>query len=112
LVVWQKADGITFFGRKNSISISPIRAALSIYFSLTSQAVSLAMLRNIKGSRQLRLASNPSLIFAAMTEVAFAQAFLATLDKRPARLTADHVEDPKTYPARPAVSCPCPSSAI
>jgi len=38
-----------------------------------------------------------------MTELSFAKSFLATLDSRPTRLSADHVEDPRSYPARGAV---------
>ena len=41
--------------------------------------------------------------FANMTEVAFAKQFLAALDARPVKLSADHVEDPRSYPARSAV---------
>ncbi|KAG5747680.1 hypothetical protein H9Q72_009125 [Fusarium xylarioides] len=41
-----------------------------------------------------------------MSEVAFAQTFLASLESRPVRLSADHVEDPKTYPARPPYIIP------
>lgn len=45
-----------------------------------------------------------------MTEVAFAKSFLAALDSRPQKLSPDHVEDPKSYPARPPVrNCPLPS---
>lgn len=47
--------------------------------------------------------------FANMTEVAFAKQFLAALDARPVKLSADHVEDPRSYPARSAV-CSSPSS--
>jgi len=39
-----------------------------------------------------------------MTELAFAKSFLQTLDSKPTKLSADHVEDPKSYPARGAVS--------
>lgn len=39
-----------------------------------------------------------------MSETAFAKSFLAALDSRPQKLSADHVEDPKNYPARPPVS--------
>lgn len=38
-----------------------------------------------------------------MTEVIFARSFLAALDSRPQKLSADHVEDPKSYPARAPV---------
>ncbi|CAL3966866.1 hypothetical protein PZA11_003339 [Diplocarpon coronariae] len=41
-----------------------------------------------------------------MTELSFAKSFLTTLDTRPNKLTADHVEDPKTYPARSAYILP------
>lgn len=33
-----------------------------------------------------------------MSEVTFAKGFLSTLDKRPIKLPADHVSDPKQYP--------------
>jgi hypothetical protein len=39
-----------------------------------------------------------------MTEVSFAKTFLGTLQSKPAKLSADHVEDPKTYPSRAPVS--------
>jgi ubiquitin-like protein 4 len=45
-----------------------------------------------------------------MTEVAFAKTFLAALDARPVKLSADHVEDPKNYQARSPVCCPSPIS--
>lgn len=38
-----------------------------------------------------------------MTEVSFAKSFLSALDSRPQKLSPDHVEDPKSYPARPPV---------
>ncbi|KAE8440850.1 hypothetical protein EG329_006393 [Mollisiaceae sp. DMI_Dod_QoI] len=41
-----------------------------------------------------------------MTELSFAKTFLTTLDSRPSKITADHVEDPKTYPARGAYILP------
>ncbi|KXJ86282.1 cell-cycle control medial ring component-domain-containing protein [Microdochium bolleyi] len=41
-----------------------------------------------------------------MTEVSFARSFLTTLDSRPIKISADHVEDPKTYPARGAYTLP------
>ncbi|KAK2624206.1 hypothetical protein QTJ16_006156 [Diplocarpon rosae] len=41
-----------------------------------------------------------------MTELSFAQTFLTTLDSKPNKITADHVEDPKTYPARSAYILP------
>lgn len=41
-----------------------------------------------------------------MTEVSFAKSFLAALDGRPTKLSPDHVEDPKTYPARSAYILP------
>lgn len=41
-----------------------------------------------------------------MTEVTFAKSFLTALDSRPQKLSADHVEDPKSYPARPPVRRP------
>ncbi|KAL2017809.1 hypothetical protein VTK56DRAFT_1672 [Thermocarpiscus australiensis] len=33
------------------------------------------------------------------TEIAFAKSFLSLLDTKPAKITADHVEDPRTLPA-------------
>lgn len=39
-----------------------------------------------------------------MTEAAFARTFLGTIDSRPVRLSADHAEDPKSFPARAPVS--------
>lgn len=39
-----------------------------------------------------------------MAEVSFAQTFLTTLDSRPIKLSPDHVEDPRNYPARQPVS--------
>lgn len=49
-----------------------------------------------------------------MTEVIFARTFLTALDSRPQKLSADHVEDPKSYPARPPVGlplqAPCPAT--
>lgn len=33
-----------------------------------------------------------------MSEVTFAKTFLSSLDKRPIKLPADHVSDPKKYP--------------
>ncbi|KAM4059902.1 get5 carboxyl domain-containing protein [Hirsutella rhossiliensis] len=41
-----------------------------------------------------------------MAEAAFARTFLSTLDARPIKLSADHVEDPKYYPARPPYILP------
>ncbi|KAJ1327945.1 Blt1 N-terminal domain-containing protein [Microdochium nivale] len=41
-----------------------------------------------------------------MTEVSFARSFLSALDARPIKISADHVEDPKTYPARGAYTLP------
>ncbi|KAI0116347.1 cell-cycle control medial ring component [Nemania sp. FL0031] len=41
-----------------------------------------------------------------MAEVTFAKSFLAALDGRPIKLSPDHVEDPKTYPARSAYTLP------
>ncbi|KAH6645972.1 cell-cycle control medial ring component-domain-containing protein [Truncatella angustata] len=43
---------------------------------------------------------------ANMTEVTFAKQFLATLDARPVKLSPDHVEDPRGYPARNAYILP------
>lgn len=39
-----------------------------------------------------------------MAEVIFARQFLSNLDARPVKLSPDHVEDPKNFPARPPVS--------
>ena len=39
-----------------------------------------------------------------MSEVTFAKSFLSTLDKRPIKLPADHVSDPKKYPNQSPVS--------
>ncbi|WYZ36567.1 hypothetical protein EsH8_II_000073 [Colletotrichum jinshuiense] len=41
-----------------------------------------------------------------MAEVVFARQFLATLESRPAKLSADHVEDPKNFPSRPPYILP------
>lgn len=41
-----------------------------------------------------------------MTELAFARSFLNSLDGKPTRISPDHVEDPRTYPARSAVHSP------
>merc|ERR1712225_13341 len=41
-----------------------------------------------------------------MTELSFAKSFLTTLDTRPTKITADHVEDPKNYPAHSAYILP------
>ncbi|KAI2473344.1 cell-cycle control medial ring component-domain-containing protein [Annulohypoxylon bovei var. microspora] len=41
-----------------------------------------------------------------MTEVSFAKSFLTALDSRPIKLSPDHVEDPKSYPARGAYILP------
>ncbi|KAI5466922.1 cell-cycle control medial ring component-domain-containing protein [Mariannaea sp. PMI_226] len=41
-----------------------------------------------------------------MAEVAFAKTFLASLNPRPIKLSADHVEDPKSFPARPPYILP------
>lgn len=38
-----------------------------------------------------------------MTEVSFAKSFLTMLDSRPIKLSGEHVEDPRSYPARSAV---------
>ncbi|KAK7920968.1 hypothetical protein PG985_008990 [Apiospora marii] len=43
-----------------------------------------------------------------MTEATFAKQFLAALDSRPVKLSADHVEDPRSYPARSAYTLPRP----
>ncbi|KAI1007611.1 hypothetical protein K3495_g615 [Podosphaera aphanis] len=41
-----------------------------------------------------------------MTELSFAKSFLTTLDSYPSSLSADHVETPKNYPARPLFTLP------
>jgi ubiquitin-like protein 4 len=41
-----------------------------------------------------------------MTELAFAKSFLTNLDGRPNKLSTDHIEDPRSYPARSAVCLP------
>ncbi|KAI0181897.1 cell-cycle control medial ring component-domain-containing protein [Hypoxylon sp. FL1284] len=41
-----------------------------------------------------------------MTEVSFAKSFLTALDQRPFKLSAEHVEDPKSYAARGAYTLP------
>ncbi|KAK0634536.1 cell-cycle control medial ring component [Bombardia bombarda] len=42
------------------------------------------------------------------TEVSFARTFLAILDTKPQKITADHVEDPRNYPAATPVLHPPP----
>lgn len=41
--------------------------------------------------------------FSEMSELSFAKQFLTALDSRPAKISADHVADPKNYPAQGAV---------
>ncbi|KAB5582601.1 cell-cycle control medial ring component [Coniochaeta sp. 2T2.1] len=41
-----------------------------------------------------------------MTEVSFARTFLSTLDAKPTKIPADHVEDPRSYPSRPPYILP------
>ncbi|KAL2066657.1 hypothetical protein VTL71DRAFT_2729 [Oculimacula yallundae] len=41
-----------------------------------------------------------------MTELSFAKSFLTTLDSRPSKVPADHVEDAKHYPAHSAYILP------
>ncbi|OIW27464.1 hypothetical protein CONLIGDRAFT_645732 [Coniochaeta ligniaria NRRL 30616] len=41
-----------------------------------------------------------------MTEVSFARTFLSALDSKPAKISADHVEDPRSYPSRPPYILP------
>ncbi|KAK8134102.1 hypothetical protein PG984_006114 [Apiospora sp. TS-2023a] len=53
------------------------------------------------------LSTNPRDL-ATMTEATFAKQFLAALDSRPVKLSADHVEDPRSYPARSAYTLPRP----
>jgi len=38
-----------------------------------------------------------------MSDLSFARTFLATLDSKPSKISPEHVEDPRTYPARGAV---------
>ena len=40
-----------------------------------------------------------------MSEVTFAKSFLSTLDKKPVKLPADHVSDPKQYANQSPVRC-------
>lgn len=44
-----------------------------------------------------------------MTELSFAKSFIQTLESRPSKITADHVEDPRNYPSRGAVCFSFPS---
>ncbi|KAF7872493.1 hypothetical protein EAF04_003414 [Stromatinia cepivora] len=41
-----------------------------------------------------------------MTELTFAKSFIQTLESRPFKITADHVEDPRNYPSRGAAILP------
>ncbi|RDA93796.1 hypothetical protein CP533_6374 [Ophiocordyceps camponoti-saundersi (nom. inval.)] len=41
-----------------------------------------------------------------MAEASFARNFLSSLDSRPVKLSPDHVDDPKSYPARPPYILP------
>ncbi|RDL33993.1 Ubiquitin-like protein [Venustampulla echinocandica] len=41
-----------------------------------------------------------------MTELSFAKSFLTTLDSRPNKVSPDHIEDPRSYPARSAFILP------
>ncbi|KAF3765971.1 hypothetical protein M406DRAFT_255171 [Cryphonectria parasitica EP155] len=41
-----------------------------------------------------------------MSEVTFAKSFLSAVGSRPQKLSPDHVEDPKNYPARPPYILP------
>jgi len=58
--------------------------------------------------------ANPDRTFTAlsehlsgkMTELSFTRSFLTTLDARPSKLSLDHVEDAKSYPARGAYILP------
>lgn len=43
----------------------------------------------------------------AATEISFAKSFLGLLDAKPAKITSDHVEDPRNYPGTMPV-CPVP----
>lgn len=47
-----------------------------------------------------------------MAEASFAKTFLATLDSRPVKLSASHVEDARKYPAHPPVSPPLPNHQL
>ncbi|PFH60031.1 hypothetical protein XA68_11552 [Ophiocordyceps unilateralis] len=47
-----------------------------------------------------------------MAEAAFAKTFLSSLDSRPMKLSPDHVEDPKNYPARPPYILPRMSKSM
>ncbi|KAK1772498.1 hypothetical protein QBC33DRAFT_521446 [Phialemonium atrogriseum] len=47
-----------------------------------------------------------------MAEVSFAKSFLSTLDSRPQKITPDHVEDPRTYPARSPYTLPRPAKQM
>lgn len=53
---------------------------------------------------------------AMATEISFAKSFLSLLDTKPAKISPDHVEDPRTYPGstpvRPPPSFPLPSSTV
>ncbi|PNS15520.1 FACT complex subunit spt16 [Sphaceloma murrayae] len=44
-----------------------------------------------------------------MSEVQFAKAFLATLDRKPAKLSSDFVSDPRNYPSQSPYILPKPS---
>ncbi|KAK6825030.1 hypothetical protein PG987_012524 [Apiospora arundinis] len=57
------------------------------------------------------LSTNPRDL-ATMTEATFAKQFLAALDSRPVKLSADHVEDPRSYPARSAYTLPRPTKPM
>lgn len=46
----------------------------------------------------------------AATEVSFAKTFLSLLDTKPTKITADHVEDAKGYPATTPFTLPFPPS--
>lgn len=41
------------------------------------------------------------------TELTFAKAFLGLLDTKPTKITADHIEDPRNYPASIPVCLHC-----
>lgn len=41
-----------------------------------------------------------------MAEATFAKTYLTTLDSRPRKLSPDHVEDARRFPARPPVRSP------
>jgi hypothetical protein len=63
-----------------------------------------ALVCSLYCNRENGFIRNLTLRIRTMTELSFAKSFLTTLDSRPNKISAEHVEDPKTYPARGAVS--------